>query len=479
MEKQMRRLGLLLLFFCLCIGQRGKTVYASEIEVTDLDLGEYQKEMTVGTSQLLTITVLPVNATNQEVLFSSSDKKVAEVNALGRIIANKIGKVEITVESGKVKKVIDLEVKAEETVAEQTISVTAIEVDEFKEEMNVEETQSITASVAPTTATDATITYRSTNPHVAKISSTGKITALKKGTTKIILSAGEITKELKLTVKVATSKIDISTTYAVLDIGDSVELAGKVYPQDAVQSVTYKATNDQVVSVNGNGKVTAKASGSSSIIVSNGELQKVATIIVNKPMITKKSDVSKEENNATTDEKVELLSTIKASKEEKIYLKVDEVERITSDVLKYLYENKKTLILEGKQYQLTLYGNDIINFENEWNPKIEFKEERDGIVFTMNDGNNIPGIIYLTVSDDSNLKGKYVYLYNEGKDKFEVLNTNIKQGQVKIDLTGKYMITEKKITSFHWNFIVIGLAVVCLIAGVIVYICVTKKYWFW
>ena len=51
----------------------------------------------------------------------------------------------------------------------------------------------------------------------------------------------------------------------------------------------------------------------------------------------------------------------------------------------------------------------------------------------MNEGKNIPGIIYLTLLDDSNLKGKYVYLYNEGKDKYELLNTKIKQGEVKID----------------------------------------------
>ena len=143
------------------------------------------------------------------------------------------------------------------------------------------------------------------------------------------------------------------------------------------------------------------------------------------------------------------------------------------------YKNKKTLIVEGNQYQLTLYGNDIINFENEWNPNIELKEEKDGISFIMNDGKNIPGITYLTLLDDSNLKGKYVYLYNEGKDKYEMLNTNIRQGGIKIDLTGKYMVTEKKMSSFHWNFIVIGIVVVCLIGGVIGYICMARKYWFW
>ena len=479
MEKRMRRLGILFLFFYLCIGLRGRTVNASSIEATDLDLGNYQNEMTVGTSQLLTTTVLPITASNQEVFFSSNDKEIAEVNALGRITANKIGKVKITVKSGKVKKVIDLEVKEDETAEDQTIPVTAIEVDEFNDEMKVEEKQSITATVVPTTATDATISYRSSNPDVAKVSSAGKVTALKKGTTTIILSAGGITKKLKLSVNVLTKKIEVSTTYTVLDIGDSVNLKGTVYPKDAVQSLTYKTTNNDIVNVSREGRVTAKSSGSSSVIVSNGDLQTIVTIIVNEPKLVKKEESSELKKKATADGKINLLSTIKGSKDEKIYLKVDEVEKITNETFRYLYKNKKVLVLEGNQYQLMLNGNDIINFENEWNPSIVFKEEDDGISFTMNDGKNIPGIIYLTLLDDSNLKGKYVYLYNEGKDKYELLNTKIKQGEVKIDSAGKYMITEKKLSSFHCNFTAIGLSIICLIAGGVIYICVARKYWFW
>ncbi|MDO5294849.1 MAG: Ig-like domain-containing protein, partial [bacterium] len=240
------------------------------IEVTDLDLGDYQKEMIIGTSQLLGITVLPTNATKQKITYKSNNTKIVTVNELGRVTAKKIGKAKITVASGKVSKVISIEVKKQE-INEQTTPVTSIEVDEFKEEMKVEETQSITASVLPSDATEATIAYQSSNKGVATISGTGKITALQKGTTTITFTAGGVKKELQLTVTVSTAKIEVNTTYSVLNVGDTIKLGGKVYPDDAVQSLTYKALDEQVISVNSKGIVTAKASGSSSVIISNGD----------------------------------------------------------------------------------------------------------------------------------------------------------------------------------------------------------------
>lgn len=96
----------------------------AEVAATDLDLGDYQKEMGVGTTQLLGITVLPTNAGDQEITYKSSNVEVAEVNALGRITANRIGKTKITVQAGKVKKVFKIEVKKEEI--QEDIAVSAI-----------------------------------------------------------------------------------------------------------------------------------------------------------------------------------------------------------------------------------------------------------------------------------------------------------------------------------------------------------------
>lgn len=63
------------------------TPKSSYIPVTELDVGDYQKEMRVGDTQILSTTILPMNATNTQVLFQSSDDKIASINGLGRITA--------------------------------------------------------------------------------------------------------------------------------------------------------------------------------------------------------------------------------------------------------------------------------------------------------------------------------------------------------------------------------------------------------
>jgi uncharacterized protein YjdB len=65
--------------------------YASEVQLVN---GE--NTMTVGSSQILKAQVFPENAINTQVQYRSSDKKVAVVDAKGRIKAKKPGKVTIT-----------------------------------------------------------------------------------------------------------------------------------------------------------------------------------------------------------------------------------------------------------------------------------------------------------------------------------------------------------------------------------------------
>ncbi|NLD50740.1 MAG: Ig domain-containing protein [Clostridiaceae bacterium] len=69
------------------------------VKVTGLDVADYQKEMEVGDKQLLMVTVLPIDATEKKVTYSSSKEEVATVNELGRITAVKSGTARITIEA--------------------------------------------------------------------------------------------------------------------------------------------------------------------------------------------------------------------------------------------------------------------------------------------------------------------------------------------------------------------------------------------
>ena len=87
--------------FTLRVIVKAETPY---VDVVDIDLGDFQEELYLGKSQLLSPTILPTNATDQKVDFYSSNPKVATINMMGRILAHSAGQTTIRVSAGAVIK---------------------------------------------------------------------------------------------------------------------------------------------------------------------------------------------------------------------------------------------------------------------------------------------------------------------------------------------------------------------------------------
>lgn len=66
--------------------------------------------------------------------------------------------------------------------------------------MNVGDTKSITATVAPDNATDKTVTYTSSDSTIATVDASGTITAVKAGSATITAKAGDQTATVAVTV---------------------------------------------------------------------------------------------------------------------------------------------------------------------------------------------------------------------------------------------------------------------------------------
>ena len=103
------------------------------------------------------------------------------------------------------------------------------------------------------------ITYKSSNKKVAKISSTGKITALKKGTATITATQNGESFKFKVTVK----KPSISPKSKTIKKGKSftIKITGKV------GTAKFKSGNSKIASVSKKGKVKGKKKGSTTITV--------------------------------------------------------------------------------------------------------------------------------------------------------------------------------------------------------------------
>ena len=115
-------------------------------------------------------------------------------------------------------------------------------------------------------------TYKSSDKKVAKVSTKGKITALKKGTATITVTNNGVSKSFKITVK----NPKLNKMKRTLKKGDTFKLTitGKVGKQ------TYASNNKKVATVNKNGKITAKKKGNATITVKTNGMKLKCTIKV-------------------------------------------------------------------------------------------------------------------------------------------------------------------------------------------------------
>lgn len=137
--------------------------------------------------------------------------------------------------------------------------------------------------IKPATA-DKSVTYKSSNTKVAKVSSKGKVTAKKAGKT-TITAISKTNKKVKVACKIQVyAKVkSVSLNYKEKKIktGETFELKAKVLPKNAKQQVTYSSSNTSVAVVSGTGKVTGKKEGKAVITVkSKADKSKKATCIV-------------------------------------------------------------------------------------------------------------------------------------------------------------------------------------------------------
>ena len=115
-------------------------------------------------------------------------------------------------------------------------------------------------------------TYKSSNPKIAKVSSGGKITGIKRGTATITITNNGVSKKFKVTVK----NPNLNKTKKTLKKGKTftIKIAGKV------GKAKFSSSNNNVAKVNSKGKVTAKKKGKASIIVKTNGIKLKCKITV-------------------------------------------------------------------------------------------------------------------------------------------------------------------------------------------------------
>ncbi|MBQ3665993.1 MAG: Ig-like domain-containing protein [Lachnospiraceae bacterium] len=155
-------------------------------------------------------------------------------------------------------------------------------------------TGSVTATIAPSNATNKSVTWTTSNASVATVSG-GTITGNSVGSAVITAKTSNgLTATVNVTVTentdiVKPTGISISPTSLTLEEGDSDTLTATVTPSNATKkSVTWTSSDTSVATIDGNGQVTAVKEGTATITAttSNGYKATAAVTVEGKELPT-------------------------------------------------------------------------------------------------------------------------------------------------------------------------------------------------
>ena len=173
----------------------------------------------IGDKKTITATVLPADAANKNLTWSSDNETVATVSQTGEVTAKANGTAKITaaaMDGSNVK--AEARVIVNDPDAAPEIKVTSIVLDpESLTFDKIGEEKMIEAQVKPSNASNLNVVWKSENEDIAKVSEEGVVTSVADGETKIIAEAADGSGvEAEAAVKVDTKGTSGDVNYKVI-----------------------------------------------------------------------------------------------------------------------------------------------------------------------------------------------------------------------------------------------------------------------
>lgn len=239
-----------------------------------LDLTQY----TLAAGRTLTLNAFTTSGPAPYVTWNSSAKDIASVNSSGVVTAHKRGTAVITAGT-----------TINGTPYEASCAITVYNTMAFSKSsytLNAGKTQQLSLITKPAAAAGS-ITYTSSNPSVATVSSRGLVTAVSGGSTgssKAVITAvwDNLKSSCTITVK---NKISLNKKSYTIYTGTkkSYSLKAAATPKG---KITWKSSNKKIATVNSKGKITPKKPGKVTITASCRGVSASCRVTVKKPSLS-------------------------------------------------------------------------------------------------------------------------------------------------------------------------------------------------
>lgn len=232
-------------------------VIASQTESITLDRTELP--MRVRDTDTLTASVAPDGASRQ-LVWSSSNPAVAEVDDSGHVTANAIGEATVTAASTD-----GSGVKAECRVTVAAALVNSVTLSKTDLSLRLGEKETLTATAGPDYAGNRMVAWSSSDTSVATVDQTGRVAAIGLGSASVTATSTDgsgISASCRVDVIAPLAQsITLDCSELMLEVSESAKITSTVAPAEADQTVNWNSSDLSVVSVDESGNVTAIDTG--------------------------------------------------------------------------------------------------------------------------------------------------------------------------------------------------------------------------
>lgn len=229
------------------------TLTVGDVKVTKISITS-GNSVTVNGQLVLTAEVEPSNASNKDITWTSTDSDYVTVS--GNIVTGKkegTATITATAKDGS-------GVFASYKISVVPVAVESVSLNKSSTSIPAGSSETLIATVNPSTATDKTVTWTSSDVSVATVDSNGKVTAVKEGTAKITATAGDKSATCDITVtKAASVRIDVSSNLVNNTItarGSNMVLYANVYKDNQLitsssvnWSITYSTSSNGLINL--------------------------------------------------------------------------------------------------------------------------------------------------------------------------------------------------------------------------------------
>ena len=258
-------------YITLSAGNVQKTIkIVIYLHIESVSLNKNNIELIKGNNEKLNATINPENTTDDKTLnWTSSDSSVVSVDENGNVTAIKRGTAIITVKTTN-NKTSTCEVIVKDS------KVLSISTDKDNYSINIDDkTFNINYEINTQDNPKYSVSLTSNNNDVVTVNNSGLVTIVNPGEATILINAGGVEKEVNVSIYSLIKSVSLNKKEINMLTNSNETLLASINPENTTESklLTWTSSDENVATVDSNGKVTTLNPGIATITVttSNGK----------------------------------------------------------------------------------------------------------------------------------------------------------------------------------------------------------------